>query len=99
MCNLHKKPTINYIMSKAARGKSFTTSELVESLLEIIKDILPVHPNEWEEVLACHETRYPDMLDRTKESIKCKFSSLYNAKKPTGDPTCPHNSKKHREDL
>jgi hypothetical protein len=74
-------------MSKAPRGKSFTTSEL-ESLLEIIEDILPVGPNEWEAVLARHETRYPDM-DRTKESIKRKFSSLYNAKKPTGDPTCP----------
>lgn len=74
-------------MSKAPRGKSFTTSEL-ESLLEIIEDILPVGPNEWEAVLARHVTRYPDM-ERTKESIKRKFSSLYNAKKPTGDPTCP----------
>jgi hypothetical protein len=27
-------------------------------------------------------------MDCTKESIKRKFSSLYNAKKPTGDPTC-----------
>ena len=41
-------------MSKAPRGKSFTTSEL-ESLLEIIEDILPVGPNDWEAVLARHE--------------------------------------------
>jgi len=74
-------------MSSKARGKSFSKAEL-ESLLEIIEEALPIGMNEWEAVLERHLTRYPDS-ERTRESIKRKFASLYNSKKPTGDPTCP----------
>lgn len=73
--------------SKVPRGRSFSKSE-IDSLLEIIEELLPIGMNEWEAVLDRHLTRYPD-LDRTKDSIKRKFASLYNSKKPTGDPTCP----------
>jgi hypothetical protein len=74
-------------MSSKPRGKSFSKAEL-ESLLEIIEEALPIGMNEWEAVVERHLTRYPDG-ERTRESIKRKFSSLDNSKKPTGDPTCP----------
>ena len=77
--------------SKVSRGKAFTKAEL-ESLLEVIEEILPIEMNEWEAVLTRHLTRYP-YSDRTKVSIKRKFSSLYNSKIPTGDPTCPSTVK------
>lgn len=72
---------------KASRGRGFTTTE-VESLLEVIEEVLPIGQNEWDTVLHQHQSRYPD-YDRTRDSIKRKFASLYNSKKPTGDPTCP----------
>ena len=66
---------------KASRGRGFTTTE-VENLLEIIEEILPIGQNEWDAVLHRHESRYPDH-DRTRDSLKRKFVSLYNSKKPS----------------
>ncbi len=69
------------------RGQAYTESE-IDSLLETIESVLPRCANEWETVRTTHASYYPD-LGRTTESLKRKFASLYNAKKPTGDPTCP----------
>lgn len=73
--------------AQTPRGKAYTDAE-IDSLLETIEDILPRCSNHWETVRSTHTSYYPD-LGRTTESLKRKFASLYNYKKPTGDPTCP----------
>ena len=73
--------------AQTPRGKAYTDAE-IDSLLETIEDILPRCSNHWETVRSSHTSYYPD-LGRTTESLKRKFASLYNYKKPTGDPTCP----------
>ena len=73
--------------SKMSRGRGFTVAE-IDCLLEIINDVLPIGPNDWDRVTERHCTFYPG-LGRTRESLRRKFASLYNHKKPTGDPSCP----------
>jgi hypothetical protein len=75
------------IVPKMSRGRGFTIAE-IDSLLEIIEEVLPIGPNDWDRVTERHITFYPG-LGRTRESLRRKFASLYNHKKPTGDPTCP----------
>ena len=69
------------------RGTGFTQQEL-ETLLDAIEKYIPVGMNEWERVESYHASRYP-MEERTKESLKRKFASLYRKKIKTGDPNCP----------
>ena len=69
------------------RGPGFSDEE-VTALLDIIDEILPNSPNSWERVAVSHRNLFPDLKQNTK-SLKRKFESLYNHKKPTGDPTCP----------
>ena len=73
--------------AQTPRGKAYTDAE-IDSLLETIEDILPRCSNHWETVRSTHTSYYPD-LGRMTESLKRKFASLYNYKKPTRDPTCP----------
>jgi hypothetical protein len=68
-------------------GHGFTIAE-IDCLLEIINDVLPIGPDDWDIVTERHVSFYPG-LGRCCESLRRKFSSLYNHKKPTGDPTCP----------
>lgn len=74
------------------RGKGFSKGE-IDHLLEIIEDICPIGPGPWERVAERHILLYPN-LDRTKDSLRKKFASLYNNKIPTGDPRCPANVRK-----
>ena len=71
----------------AARGPGFSEDETA-ALLDVIEDILPNCPNDWERVTEAHRISFPD-LKRTTKSLKRKFEALYNHRKPTGDPTCP----------
>lgn len=80
---------------KASRGRGFSITE-TENLLELIEEVLPIGMNEWDAVLARHVSRYPEN-DRTRDSIKRKFASLYNSKKPTGDPNCPPTVRKAKQ--
>ena len=68
-------------------GPGFS-DEKVAAHLDIIDEILPNSPNNWERVAVSHCNLFPDLTRNTK-SLKRKFKSLYNHKKPTGDPTCP----------
>ena len=70
-----------------AQGRGYTLAE-VEHLLDIIEEILPEGPNDWTRVQEQNLLHYP-IETRTCESLKSKFRSLYNSKKPTRDPTCP----------
>ena len=68
-----------------SRGLGYTDAEL-EALLGIIEEVLPRSPNEWEAISRRHIENYPG---RTQDSIRRKFNSLANHKKPAGDPNCP----------
>ena len=80
---------------KKQRGKGFSTTE-VESLLESIEEVLPIGQNEWDSVVSKHYCFYPDM-NHDRASLDRKFKSLYNHKKPTGDPTCPPSVRKAKQ--
>jgi hypothetical protein len=70
-----------------SRGHRFSVAE-IDCLLEIIEDVLPIGPDDWDIVTERHISFYPG-LGRSHDSLRRKFSSLYNHKKPTDDPTCP----------
>lgn len=74
------------------RGKGFTKAEL-DHILDCIEDILPIGIKGWERVLEKFVLLYPES-ERTKESLKKKFTSLYSSKIPTGDPKCPTHVKR-----
>jgi len=69
------------------RGANFSSEEL-DSLLELIEEVLPISATQWESVADLHRTRYPDAA-RTVDSIRRKFKQLHNKKIPTGNPICP----------
>jgi hypothetical protein len=70
-----------------SRGWGFINAE-IDCLIQIIEVVLPIEPNDWDRVTEHHCSYYPG-LDRTCESLCCNFASLYNHKKPMGDPSCP----------
>ena len=69
------------------RGPGFMRDE-VERLLTSIERLLPMGPYEWDEVVSQHEMYFPD-LDRSRDALKRKFSSLYSTCLPTGGATIP----------
>ena len=69
------------------RGVSFAKTEL-DYLLDVLEEILPIGPMEWEIVETKHNAIFEEK-QRTKETLKRKFQNLYLTRIPTGDPTCP----------
>jgi hypothetical protein len=59
----------------------------------VLEEILPVHGEEWEDVLLSHAANFPGS-HRTSDSLHRKFLQLYRVKKPTGDPFCPPDVRK-----
>ena len=81
-------PSSNLVITTMPkRGIGFTVQE-VDVLLSAIERFLPIGPYEWDRVLAEHESHFPE-AGRTKESLKRKFTVLYKARHPTGDPDIP----------
>ena len=69
------------------RGLSFKKDETL-SLLDLVEELLPVSPQEWDEVTNLHLQNWPD-LERSKDTLKRRFQSLYLKRAPTGDPSIP----------
>ena len=75
------------------RDIGYSRSE-VDKLLDIIEDELPYSGDDWDCVQgrhakACCNTNSEIENKCPVDNLKRKFSSLYNNKKPTGDPNCP----------
>jgi hypothetical protein len=51
------------------------------NFLVIMKEVMPIGGDEWDEVLDRHSVGYPDSLRR-------KFSQFHRKSTPTGDPVC-----------
>jgi hypothetical protein len=75
--------------SKTTKGKHWSIAEL-NRLFEIIENVLPRGANEWTIVAERYNSNRPrGFVERDEESMRNKFKSLRNVKKPTGDPLCP----------
>jgi hypothetical protein len=62
-------------------------------MLDAIEQILPLGPEEWEQVADTHMTAYPEFNCEVL-SLQRKFQSLYNSQIPTGNPCCPAHVRK-----
>ena len=69
------------------RGLGFSKAEL-DCLLELLEEHLPIGQIEWEAVLSKHTERFPT-VDRSVESLRRQFASLYFKNVPIGDPNIP----------
>ena len=74
-------------MAKGKRGLNFTIPK-VQSILEVIDDIVPNGNPNWERAWNKHLSRSPSK-ERTTKSLKHKFQDLPCTKVPTGNPNCP----------
>ncbi|KAI9990531.1 hypothetical protein PInf_018085 [Phytophthora infestans] len=73
----------------AGRGRGFTTPQ-VERLLSLVEQILPLGSAQWDDVHYAYNRNLPaEWPQRDSDSLRRKFYALKNAKKPTGDPSCP----------
>ncbi|KAI9997858.1 hypothetical protein PInf_002115 [Phytophthora infestans] len=73
----------------AGRGRGFTTPQ-VEHLLSLVEQILSLGSAQWDDVHYAYNRNLPaEKPQRDSESLRRKFYALKNAKKPTGDPSCP----------
>ena len=55
-------------------------------MLDILQDILPVGPEEWNKALDRHSKEYPG---HSVISIRRRYNTLHRKSIPTGDPNCP----------
>ena len=79
------------------RGLSFKKDETL-SLLDLVEAVLPVSPQEWDEVTNLHLQNWPD-LERSKDTLKRRFQSLYLKRAPTGDPSIPDEVRRAKQIL
>ena len=70
---------------RRARGTKWREDELL-FFLNIMNDVLPIGPTEWEEVLDAHSVRFPG---RDVNGLRRKYTTLHRKKIPTGDPHMP----------
>ena len=69
-------------------GTKNKTKEETMSVLQSIREVLPISEQDWKRVEDNHAIHYPTHA-RDYSSIRRKFQSLYRSRQPTGDPDCP----------
>ena len=67
-------------------GKGNYGKEETQFMLDVLEEILPIGPDEWQQVVDKHSEQYPG---RDVDSIRRKWSGLHRKKCPTGDPHMP----------
>ena len=67
------------------RGSSNYTRRETMCMLNTLRAILPIGPEQWEQVVHCHQEKWPAQL-RDRDSINRKYSTLHRKPIPTGDP-------------
>ena len=70
---------------RRAGAGNYTREEQIH-FLNIMERILPMGPEEWDQVQLEHEAVYPG---RDVDSIRRRYNRLHRKKIPTGDPTMP----------
>ena len=68
-----------------ARGHKFSSAENIY-LMEAMLQVLPIGPDEWDEVWNLHSVQFPG---RDCNGLRRKYTTLHRKKMPTGDPFMP----------
>ncbi len=79
--------TSNMPPTQSMRGAGFSQVEL-DSLLDLLKEHLPISCIKWERVETAHKRRFP-AEDWSCDLLKREFQDLYCTKMPTGDLYIP----------
>ena len=79
------KTHLHIISMVMSRGLGYTDVEL-QALLDIVEEVLPRSPNEWEAVSQHHIKNYPG---RTLDSISHKLNALLTTRNPLAIPIVP----------
>ena len=74
-------------MAQQTKGFKFALSK-IESLLKVVKAIIPIGNPDWDKILNKHASCYPTK-DCTVKLLKRKFQKLACTKIPTRDPNMP----------
>lgn len=85
-------------MPRTKKAQTYSVAE-VNTLLEFVEKMLPIGQNEWESLVVLFNRSMYNLIGtnavpRDYESLRNKFKTLRNNKKPTGDPTCPPEVKR-----
>jgi hypothetical protein len=80
---------------KNKREAGFSLRE-VDSLHDVIEEILQIGLDEWESVERQQKSMFPD-FGRTHDALRQKFANFYLKKIPTGDPHCPPEVRRARK--
>ena len=70
---------------RASGSRNFGLDEL-HHMLDLLEDILPIGPDEWESVMQQHNQAYP-LPGRDVYAIRRKYMTLQRKMIPTGDQT------------
>jgi hypothetical protein len=72
------------------RGLQGYSKDDCDALVDIVKSILPLGSNKWEQVHKLY-TAYAKENGRGQDCdpLRTKFKAMAGLKKGTGDPTCP----------
>ena len=81
-------------MSSARKDKKNYSALEISVMLDLVEALLPMGQDDWMELALQHNRHMLSFNPtgnsaRTHESLKQKFKTLKNSKKPTGDPDCP----------
>lgn len=80
------------IAAKKIRGKNWSEQEQLH-LLEVLEEIRPINPEEWDRVKSQHDNAFPG-FHRTVATLQRVYSDLARVVEPTGDPNIPRPVKK-----
>ena len=72
---LNNNPNTMADNNNGRRAGSFNYSdEELESLMELIVEVLPIDSEQWDTVVSKHDLKYP--FDRSKKSIRNKYNAI-----------------------
>ena len=83
--NSHNSQTMSQQQQRNPIAHNYTKIE-IKALLNVLEDILPIGPDQWNDVLETHSLNYPG---RDIVSICRKYGKLHRIQIPAGDPHCP----------
>ena len=81
--------------SGRVRGKNWSEEEQLH-LMEVLQEIKPINPDEWERVKSQHDIAFPG-FNCTIATLQRVYSDLARVVEPTGDPNIPRPVKKAKE--
>lgn len=81
--------------SGRVRGKNWSEEEQLH-LMDVLQEIKPINPDEWERVKSQHDIAFPG-FNRTVATLQRVYSDLARVVEPTGDPNIPRPVKKAKE--